>query len=347
MLTVDFYDANQRRVGYVSLDDAGELTAEPASLQDMLKEPVRDLDTWELVHSSEPERWLALLQTMYRSAYFHATAPRKVAPTPLLPPEANLTAEAALETLATPTVHANGEAERVQLEKLAEQLAPQLVSQFFNGAFAAWSQIATELRKTFAGSEDIALERDHPATNFILGWMRDLKAFQTYFGEKLFQRKKRPPAADDFTAAVAMTLEQFLAARGFPISVWSERATPPKRGAMLMDVSIWLNSNKLIATVECKTTLGWARGRWKSELESRTEAMREFCQASYLCVLTQHGWDSDAFLNSACFRKQWFCLYKHGPSKITDPILRSDIPSPIEPMFLGILQALRTEKQSL
>jgi hypothetical protein len=169
--------------------------------------------------------------------------------------------------------------------------------------------------------------------------MRELRAFQKEFG-RLFGRIKQPPLADDFTAAVALCLEQFLTAKDHSDRVRCEKTTHKKRGATRPDISVWSAAGTLIATVECKTNLGWSRNEWKKQWKARNAALRkEFpgC-SSYLCVFTQKNWNSEEFLNSPECEKQWFCLSKESVGKITDPL--NAILHPIEPMVLAILARL-------
>jgi hypothetical protein len=224
------------------------------------------------------------------------------------------------------------------------QTAPQLVTAFFGRAVHAWVEITEALGTTFASCDNATFQAEYPATNFILSYMRDLKTFQSIFGS-LFRRQKRPPAADDFTAAVALALVQFLAARGFPNRVRSEQKTHGRRGATRPDISIRSDSEKLLATVECKTNLGWAREEWKDQCEKRTAALQGMFPGctSYLCVLSASNWDTSEFTTSPSFGKHWFCLYRLRPGLITNPVSPTDILTPIEPMFLSILRALQTE----
>jgi hypothetical protein len=210
-----------------------------------------------------------------------------------------------------------------------------LLADQFKTAARDWSRIAEELPVAF-NLPDEALLAERPATKFILTWMRELRAFQKRFGS-LFGRKKQPPLADDFTAAVALCLEQFLKARGLAGLVRCEQTTHKKRGAKRPDVSVWSAASVLVATVECKTNLGWSRKKWKQQCEARNAALIErFPGCSpYLCVLTQKNWHSAEFLQSPYCRKQWFCLSKVSIGKNTDPA--KDILHPIEEMFLSIL----------
>jgi hypothetical protein len=213
-----------------------------------------------------------------------------------------------------------------------------LLTDQFKAATGSWSKIADQLR-TALDLPDEALRSERPATKFILTWMRELRVFQKRFGS-LFGRKKQPPLADDFTAAVALCLEQFLKARGQPGRVRCEETTHKKRGATRPDVSVLSAAGALVATVECKTNLGWNRKKWKEQWEAREADLKEgFPDCTpYLCVLTQKNWNSAEFLESPYCEKQWFCLSRVGVGKITDPA--RDNLHPIEEMFLSILERL-------
>ena len=219
----------------------------------------------------------------------------------------------------------------------------QLLDQHFATTYDAWVRIADTLKGDFAGLKDDAFLTERPATKFILTWMRSLGEFQTKFG-KLFGRIKRPPKSDEFTAAVAICLERFLAARGFAGSVASEETTHRAKGAKRPDISVYSHSSQLLATVECKTNLGWSRKEWKDQIDKRTEQMRVSCPGSesFLCVLTRSNWDYSEFERSPLCGKQWFCLSTVPVGHISDPVADSDILLPIEPMFLDILAKVRT-----
>ncbi len=223
----------------------------------------------------------------------------------------------------------------------AENNMVQLLTGHFDTAADEWSRIAEELRLALKLPDDVLLI-DRPASKFILTWMRDLRAFQAQFGS-MFGRKKQPPLADDFTAAVALCLEQFLSARGQPGRVRSEEPTHKKRGATRPDISVLIDGGSLVATVECKTNLGWNRKGWRENCESRCDdLLRLFPDCiPYMCVLTEKNWDSAEFLNSELNGTRWFCLSKFMPRAIDDPA--DAIRNPIEPMFLSILELLRRD----
>jgi hypothetical protein len=214
----------------------------------------------------------------------------------------------------------------------------RLLADHFKAGSGEWCRIADELQDAFALPDD-SLLTEQPASKFILTWMRELRAFQRKFGA-LFGRIKQPPLADDFTAAVALCLGQFLTARGHAGRVCCEKTTHKKRGATRPDVSVFSAADTLIATVECKTNLGWNRKKWREQCDNRNAALLQAFPGCmpYMCVLTQKNWNSDEFLNSPLSRKQWFCLSKVSVGKIKDPA--DSVLHPIEFMFLDILGRL-------
>lgn len=221
--------------------------------------------------------------------------------------------------------------------------AMQLLNQQFTTSYDAWVRIADTFKGDMASLKDDSFLAERPATKFILAWMRKLGDFQTKFGN-LFGRKKRPPKADEFTAAVALCLEQFLAARGLPGRVACEETTNRGKGAKRPDVSVYSLAGQLIATIECKTDLGWKRKEWKAQIELRAKQMSATHpdNESFLCVLTRSNWDYSEFEGSPQCGKQWFCLSTVSVGRISDPVADSDLLLPLEPMFLTILAKVRS-----
>jgi len=171
--------------------------------------------------------------------------------------------------------------------------------------------------------------------------MRELKAFQDTFGT-LIRRHKRPPIADDFTAAVALTLDLFLAANGLPEHVHCERATHRRRGATRPDISV-LSGSHLVATVECKTDFGWKRKTWKADCETRSQDLKSTFPdcTTFLCVLMDKNFDATELISSPLFNKEWYCLSRMPAARLSNPILDSDIFTPIEPMFISVLECVK------
>lgn len=221
--------------------------------------------------------------------------------------------------------------------------AAHVLSAHYQATMACWRRIAEKLKDDIARLDDNAFLAERPATKFILTWMRELSRFQSEFGQ-LFGRRKRPSAGDEFTAAVGLSLEQFLASRNVPGRIRCEENTHQKRGATKPDVSVRSITDQLVATVECKTDLGWDRKEWKNKCEKRAEDLGKLFPGvlSFLCVQTSRNWDSSEFEKSPHFGNLWFCLSTVSTGHISDPIADSEILSPIEPMFFDILAKVRS-----
>ena len=217
-----------------------------------------------------------------------------------------------------------------------------LISDFFKQALSEYRSVTEHLQAAFDDMNDEQFVESHIATKFILSWMRDLKHFHRDFGN-LFNRRKRPPIADDFTAAVAICLNEFLKSRGYEDCVRSEETTHRHRNATRPDVSVRDAANNLVATIENKTNFGWNRKGWQVDHEDRSETLRELWPdcTTYLCVLTEKNWDSTDLQNSDKFGVEWFCLCNKNVGKLKSPVPDSTILTPIEPMFLQTLDKLK------
>jgi hypothetical protein len=202
---------------------------------------------------------------------------------------------------------------------------------------------ALETRLTALPS-DRAFVESKMATTFILAWMRTHYLWQKQFNG-LFNCAKSSSAADQFTAAVALTLERFLHAHHLSGHVRSEVSLKKKKGAPRPDISIWANDERVVSVIECKTNLGYQRTGWKSQYYERTNKFLSLHpgSVSFLCVLTKDNWQESwpAFMGSPLFGKRWFCLSKVWPTELGDN-LDAHVGSPIEPMFLEIREALAT-----
>lgn len=209
-------------------------------------------------------------------------------------------------------------------------------------ALSGYRSATERLHAAFCKISDQQFAESRLATKFILSWMRDLKHFHRNFGD-LFNRRKRPPIADDFTASVAICLNEFLKSRGHSDCVRAEETTHRHRNATRPDISVRDLSDNLLATIECKTNFGWNRDGWQIDHEVRSETLRELCPdcTTYLCVLTQKNWDSTDLQNSDKFGTEWYCLCNENVGKLETPIPDSAILTPIEPMFIATLNRLK------
>jgi hypothetical protein len=217
----------------------------------------------------------------------------------------------------------------------------QLVAATLDRTLAGYRSVTESLQTAFSELDDKQFVDSRLATRFILSWMRDLKHYHREFGE-LFNRRKRPPIADDFTASVAICLNEFLKSRGYFNTVRSEETTHRHRNATRPDVSV-RQSSDLLATIECKTNFGWNRNNWQIDHEVRSDTLRELCPdcTTYLCVLTQKNWDSTELRESQKFGTEWFCLCNENVGELESPVPDSAILTPIEPMFIDTLMKLR------
>ena len=218
---------------------------------------------------------------------------------------------------------------------------PNAITHTITASLDGYRSAIADLGQSFRNLEDQQFLADCPATKFILSWMRDLKHFHRDFGA-LFNRRKRPPIADDFTGAVAIALNEFLKSRGHLDNVRCEEKTHKHKNATRPDVSVRNDSEILLATIECKTSFGWNRDGWQIDHESRSDALNELCPecTSYLCVMTQKNWDSTELENSTKFGREWLCLCNENVGKLPAEITSDFILTPIEPMFIETLGKL-------
>lgn len=221
----------------------------------------------------------------------------------------------------------------------SNDIVNQAYSQLFESLKEASELFESEVR---GYNSDAAFRLSQKATKFITSWMRDYYLFQKQF-DALFGRSLMQPAADQFTAVVALTLQKYLSAMNSKGIVKSESNLEKKRGSLHPDISIWSKNGTLLAVIECKTNLGRQRTTWKKQYDVRT---KEYCKLnreclSFLCVLTQRNWEVswEEFSNSSLAGKRWFCLSKVWPSELGEE-LALNIIHPLEPMFLEISKRL-------
>lgn len=102
---------------------------------------------------------------------------------------------------------------------------------------------------------------------------------------------------------------------------------------MRPDISIW-NDDKVIATIECKTQLGWGRFSWEEDFNKREIKLKEtFPEArTFLVVMTSENWKGIPEDNKKAGNK-YYVLSKIWPTKITDKNFDSIIINPIEDLF--------------
>ena len=199
------------------------------------------------------------------------------------------------------------------------------------------AQTLTELRSEFKRlivADQIAESR--VATHFILDWMgehfRALKRFDISISRSI-----APSSADQYTAAVAATLKQFLIASDSNLEVKSEVSLVRKRGSIRPDISIWTPEDEVIAIIECKTNPGYNRSGWQRQYIDRTKKLQRLFPhaSSHLAILTSENWDVTKYLDSVHRGRDWVCMSSIWPTQLVSPFEGQTV-DPIEPLFLSI-----------
>ena len=153
-------------------------------------------------------------------------------------------------------------------------------------------------------------------------------------------KKSVSPASDFFVETVVFYLKLLLEQRNKKVSVKSEVRFDIKgtKKYMKPDISIW-RGNKVLAIIECKTNLGFARKRWESDFTTRKQQLKlAFPKAkAYLLVLSSKNWPGfdkgDKRVNS-----EFFALSNTGLRGIKDAPLDDVVENRIETLFSGILK---------
>jgi hypothetical protein len=155
--------------------------------------------------------------------------------------------------------------------------------------------------------------------------------------KKFLNKDICPAASDFFVEAVAFYLKLFFETKGVNLELHSEKTIKPRRGSMRPDISVWKN-DEVVATVECKTQLGWNRDRWEDDFRNRESKLKlEFPKANaFLIVMTSENWpgfpDDDKKVG-----EQYFTLSSTWPANISDDNIDNVIMNPIEDLFRKIL----------
>ena len=120
------------------------------------------------------------------------------------------------------------------------------------------------------------------------------------------------------------------------LEVKSERTVKPKRNAMRPDISIWSNGG-IVASIECKTQLGWNRDNWESDFLLRQKRLREDypMARSFLLVATANNWPG--FGGKPQLGTQYFVLSRVWPGEINLENIDGVIENPIEGLFKQIM----------
>ena len=116
------------------------------------------------------------------------------------------------------------------------------------------------------------------------------------------------PASYFFSQTVVFFLKHFIKANDLKAEAYYEVALAQKKGAIRPDISVWCGKT-CIATIECKTQLGYQREKWKLQHEVRTRKLKELFPSaeSFLLVLTERNGPKE-FSSTAGFGTIHFSL---------------------------------------
>lgn len=149
---------------------------------------------------------------------------------------------------------------------------------------------------------------------------------------EVINRMKEPAISEIFTEATVMMIDAVLRSSDFSskeLRVSSENNIKIGYGKYLKpDVAIWEN-DKLVAVIECKTSLGRARNEWQSSFEDRVKTLQDVGinqNSIFLFVATEQCWqgfpkDDDRTLSSwfaLCPKGTWFGGGKQGEVKLSE-----------------------------
>lgn len=160
---------------------------------------------------------------------------------------------------------------------------------------------------------------------------------------KGFLNKRYLSAASDFfVEAIAFYLKLIFDKKGIDFEVHSERQIIRRRGAIRPDISVWKNG-EVVATIECKTQLGWNRDKWEEDFKKRESKLKEaFPNArAFLVVMTSENWSGFPD-NNKKVGEQYFTLSSIWPTNIPDDKIDSAIVNPIEGLFNKIISGTTT-----
>lgn len=169
---------------------------------------------------------------------------------------------------------------------------------------------------------------------------------------RAISRTREPPLADVFTEATNMVLDAVFRSktlRDYNTKLMSEKTFRLHDGKWIKpDVSIW-RDGKMIAVVECKTNMGFARGFWQDAFDKRAgdlykSGLRE--DAVFLFVATEQCWsgfsaDDDRtgkIWFSLCPKDTWPGGGKQGEAAMSEQM----IPGTLQRFFNSIESLLQS-----
>ncbi len=159
-------------------------------------------------------------------------------------------------------------------------------------------------------------------------WQDGVKAF--------LGRRKNAAGADFFVETVLFYLKALNDTYGLGLEVASEKPVRRRRGALRPDVSLWAGE-ELLASIECKTQLGWQRAEWRSDFALRRQLLQaDFPRTQiFLVAMTSENWEG---FRGREVGRHLFALSRIWPTKIINAQIEDVIETPIELLFRHVLQ---------
>jgi hypothetical protein len=162
--------------------------------------------------------------------------------------------------------------------------------------------------------------------------------------DKFLNKLIRTAAADFFVETLAFYLKALVTTHQLDAEVAVERRLQRTRGSMRPDISLW-RSDQCLACIECKTQLGWNRGRWEAQfLERERRLLAEFTGApTFLVVLTGLNWGG--FGDHPQLGVKYFLLLSDvWPTTIDLAQLDCIVSTPVEGLLARIAQLAASER---
>lgn len=164
-----------------------------------------------------------------------------------------------------------------------------------------------ELAKAFETASTVKIDLD--GTDITEAVLLRLKSFIETQDKIKGQLNKvyAAPAADFFVETIVFFLKSVLLRNDPTLSVASERTVVKKLGSMRPDISVW-RGDELVATIECKTQLGWNRKGWLKSFKKRGSRLKKIAPNARMYLLVLSGGNWPGFGEDKRINKQFFVL---------------------------------------
>ena len=175
----------------------------------------------------------------------------------------------------------------------------------------------------------------------------DLVARRSRAISGVINRVKEPAIAEVFTESTMMWVDAVLRSPRFEHLGWkisSETSIPLSNGSYIKpDVAIW-KDDKIVAVVECKTSLGRSRKIWQEAFEERVKQLSEkdiHEDSIFLLVASENCWqgfkpEHHRTLKTwfaLCPKNTWFGGGKQGERKLSEAMYLGHLGKMIDRLY--------------